>query len=219
MAQRPALAVEPGLGWPRSRHRRAPGTGEGDRSLGLGTAASPSPVRQPQAAEPGGNRVLPWRWQITATLLGRARMRRCLAPQSCSPGLCRALQGSGTDPSRSQPCNPKGFAALRALLPGSLGTVRWSSSNQQHRSFTAAFACGSAAGARSPEQTIQGKPLVPCGHDPRGPRGDDSLSTNQGPKPDWGQVSKVGCSRGSRPHDWTNKERENKAASSLKRGT
>lgn len=144
-----------------------------------------------------------------------------------APGCAEPSRGAGQTPAVHSPATRRVLllsvhccrGAQPATAAGSLGTVRWSSSNQQHRSFTAALACRSAAGARSPEQTIQGKPLVPCGHDPRGPRGDDSLSTNQGPKTDWGQVSKVGCSRGSHPHDWTNKERENKAASSLKRDT
>lgn len=149
---------------------------------------------------------------------------------SAAPGCAEPSRGAGKTPTPGPIHTPATRRVLllslhccRGVQPataaGSLGTVRQSCSNQQHRSFTAAFACRSAAGDRSPERTIQGKPLMPCGHDPRGPRGDGSLSTNQGPNTDWGQVSKVGRGRGSRPHDWTNKERENKAASCLKRDT
>lgn len=68
--------------WPSRRRRGWDGPAEGTDELwaqgkvtkGLGTAASPSPVWQPRAAEPGGNRVLPWRWHIVATLPGRTRM-------------------------------------------------------------------------------------------------------------------------------------------------
>lgn len=74
---------------------------------------------------------------------------------------------------------------------------------------------------RSPQPRAdeQGKPLAPHNQDPQGPRGDTSLITNQGPNPDSGRVRKVGSSRGSRPRDRRSKERENKAASRLKRDT
>lgn len=72
---------------------------------------------------------------------------------------------------------------------------------------------------RSPQPRADDAREAPRAQDPRGPMGDGSLSTNQGPNPNWGQVSKVGCSQGSHPRDWTSKERENKAASCLKRAT
>ena len=167
---------------------------------------SPSPFRQPRAAEPGGNRVLRWRRHIVALLPGRARTRRCLASQ-CIPGAAAAGSAalSCSEPSRTRPRSVQGSGTDPSA--GSLGTARWSCSDQKPRSITAAFACSSA------EQTTRGKPLVP--HGPRDPRGDSGLSTNQGPNPNGGQVGKVGRSRGSRPCDRTNEERENKAASKV----
>lgn len=56
---------------------------------------------------------------------------------------------------------------------------------------------GSKKSLQDPAQTMQKKPLVPCGHDAQGPRGDSSLNTNQGPKPNLGAGNKVGRSQGA----------------------
>lgn len=91
---------------------RAPGIGEGDQSLGLGTAASPSPVQQPQAAEPGGSGALPWSWHIAAVLPGRAGMRwrsACLYLPSAAAGRQsrpRAVPSPPGEQDRPQPRGP-----------------------------------------------------------------------------------------------------------------
>lgn len=176
---------------------------------------------------PGGNKVLPWRRHIAAVLLHRARMRRrvaCLylpraaARQRLCPGLCRAL------PDTSPPCpgRPRPRGPFTALQPGegglllsarcchgtqpptaagSLGTAWWSRSNQRHRSFTAAFASRRAAGARSPKQMMEGKPLAPHSQDPRDPKGDHRQFTHKpGTKPRrGGRSARWGTAEGAVP--------------------